>query len=264
MKFALINNQKTLPCKGAIGTCPNCGSIVIAKCGDIKIDHWAHKSLRKCDQWWENETAWHRKWKGHFETDWQEYIFKDEVTGEKHIADVRSEHGLVVEFQHSFINAAERNSREAFYKKMIWVVDGTRLKRDFERFYKSMQDFRTTQTKGVYWVNDPEESFPNNWLNSKVPVIFDFKGTEEIYDPKDIRHYLFYLFPKETYGRYLVVFVERDFIINGIKTDEFFKSKKEPAKVEQPALVTKPNEVRKESQYYYDIRKGKHVKRTRW
>lgn len=263
MKYALINNQKTQPGKGATGTCPNCGSVVIAKCGDIKIDHWAHKGLRKCDTWWENETAWHRKWKGQFESDWQEYIFKDEVTGEKHIADVRSEHGLVVEFQHSFINATERNSREAFYKKMIWIVDGTRLKKDFERFSKGLQNFRTTETRGAYWVNDPEESFPNNWLNSKVPVIFDFKGTEEINEPKDIRHYLFYLFPKETYGRYLVVFVERDFIINGIKTDQFFKTKEELEKQSTPTIKNQSAVRQEVSPYFYDTSKGKFVKRRR-
>lgn len=60
-------------------TCPNYRSTLIAKYGDIKIDHWAHKSLRRCNTWWENETLWHRQWKGHFVTNWQEYIIKDEV-----------------------------------------------------------------------------------------------------------------------------------------------------------------------------------------
>ena len=37
-------------------------------------------------------------------------------------------HNLVIEFQHSHMDAQERTSREKFYKNMVWVVDGTRLK----------------------------------------------------------------------------------------------------------------------------------------
>ncbi len=50
------------------------------------------------------------------------------------MADVRTDKGLVIEFQHSYINPEERRQRENFYKNMIWIVDGTRLQRDFPRF----------------------------------------------------------------------------------------------------------------------------------
>jgi hypothetical protein len=26
------------------------------KCGQLKVWHWAHRSTRSCDPWWENET----------------------------------------------------------------------------------------------------------------------------------------------------------------------------------------------------------------
>ena len=51
MKFALHNNQRKeaeTNLKGAL--CPVCKAKVIAKCGDVKIHHWAHKTKRKCDQ----------------------------------------------------------------------------------------------------------------------------------------------------------------------------------------------------------------------
>jgi competence protein CoiA len=131
MKFALVDNIKLEATEGLKGICPSCGSELIAKCGAVKMNHWAHKGTRNCDLWWENETEWHRTWKNNFSTDWQEIILIDEISGEKHIADIRTIHGLVIEFQHSHIDPVERTKREKFYKNMVWVVDGTRLKRGY-------------------------------------------------------------------------------------------------------------------------------------
>ncbi len=135
MKFALVNGEKAeAQPEMRRGTCLYCQSETIAKCGDERIEHWAHKSKVSCDLWWENETEWHRAWKNHFPKEWQEYIHTDPVTGEKHIADIKTDKGLVIEFQHSSIKSDEIKSREAFYKNMVWVVDGTRLKKDYPRF----------------------------------------------------------------------------------------------------------------------------------
>ena len=95
---------------------------MIAKCGEIKIWHWAHKSRRHCDHWWENETEWHRAWKGLFPDHWQEVVQEDE-NGVRHIADVKTDQGWVIEFQHSLIKPEERRSRDAFYSKLVWLVD---------------------------------------------------------------------------------------------------------------------------------------------
>src|SRR6187549_789206 len=101
MKFALVDNNKTEAIEGAKGICPICDSEVIARCGKVKINHWAHKAIRNCDPWWEPETEWHRSWKNNFPAEWQEYSFIDEQTGEKHIADIHTNDRLVMEFQHS-------------------------------------------------------------------------------------------------------------------------------------------------------------------
>src|SRR6267142_346180 len=105
--------------------CPVCGTAMIAKCGDIKVRHWAHLGRRTCDHWWEPETVWHRDWKNHFPLSWQERIHSSE-NGEKHIADVKTGRGVVLEFQHSFLHSNERESREKFYPKLVWVVDALR------------------------------------------------------------------------------------------------------------------------------------------
>jgi competence CoiA-like predicted nuclease len=129
MQFALIENEKVTPAPGLHGTCPGCGSVMIAKCGKHRLWHWAHKGERSCDPWWETETRWHRTWKNYFAREWQEVIQRDQ-TGEKHIADVRTSDGMVIELQHSHMKPEERIARENFYRNMVWVVDGTRLASD--------------------------------------------------------------------------------------------------------------------------------------
>jgi competence protein CoiA len=175
MKFALINGEKTEATKGARGFCPSCGSELIARCGEVKVNHWAHKGNRNCDPWWENETDWHRYWKGQFPDDWQEVIHRDDK-GEKHIADVKTDRDWVIEFQHSYIKPEERHSRESFYKKLIWVVDGARRKRDRDQFSKALNSgslvkvyphMRRIFADGCVLLQE--------WLSSESRVFFDFR-----------------------------------------------------------------------------------------
>ena len=196
MKFALVDNNKTEATKGAKGICPCCDSELTAKCGPVRINHWAHKKDSNCDPWWENETVWHRSWKNNYPDDFQEIPLPDEQTGEKHIADVRTSHDLVIEFQHSHIDPQERTSREIFYNNMVWIVDGTRLKKDYPRFLKGKNDLRRTNKQGYFIVDFPDECFPSSWLESPVPVIFDFLGMESIDDLNDLRNNLYCLYPK--------------------------------------------------------------------
>ncbi|MGJ8530101.1 competence protein CoiA [Maritalea sp.] len=136
MKFALVNDIRQDPLPKLKGICANCGSEMVSKCGRVKVWHWAHKGREHCDPWWENETQWHRDWKNQFPTEWQEVSHIDPVTGEKHIADVKTPHGLAIEFQHSPIKAEERQSREKFYGDLIWIVDG--LRNDLTKAYFDM------------------------------------------------------------------------------------------------------------------------------
>jgi competence protein CoiA len=58
-----------------------------------------------------------------FSSTWFEESFHTGLNGEKHIADVKTKHGVTVEFQHSFLPGTERLSREPFCPKLTWVVD---------------------------------------------------------------------------------------------------------------------------------------------
>ena len=184
MRFALSNNERIEPSKGAKGLCPCCGSELVARCGEIKRHHWSHK--KKCDDhWWENETEWHRNWKNKFPKEWQEIIQRDE-SGEKHIADVKTGSGWTIEFQHSPISKEERDSRDYFYNKLIWIVDGTRRKTDIEQFDNLIYHASNISNEPfILRVFDEEtlDRFRLNqeWGSSKSLVLFDFGKSEVRY-----------------------------------------------------------------------------------
>lgn len=181
MKLAMVNGEKREPEKGLLGACIGCGNPMIPKCGPIKIWHWAHKSECECDHWWENETPWHRVWKDHFPKENQEIRQKDKVTGEWHIADVKTTRDFILEFQHSFLNSSERHSRNKFYgEKLVWIVDGLKRQRDksqFDLFLKNA--FPLHQDSPILKLHPflNECRILEEWSECNVPVIFDF-GSE--------------------------------------------------------------------------------------
>ena len=262
MKFALVDNNRIEATKGFKGICPSCGSELIAKCGTIKINHWAHKGTCNCDPWWESETEWHRTWKNNFSVEWQECILTDDRTGEKHIADIRTIHADIIEFQHSHIDPIEQTKRERFYKKMIWVVDCTRLKRDCSRFLKGRENFRSTVKPNIFSTTFPHESFPSNWLSCSVPVIFDFKGTDEDIEPNDWRNFLYILAPNLNTRESFVGISTRESFIKSMISGDFLNSKPQPERqLNKTQLPNTPGIQQRNSQYVYD--RGRFVKRRR-
>jgi len=131
MKYSLVNGIKQEPTPKNKGFCIFCGGATTAKCGKQKVWHWAHDSKQMCDSWWENETPWHRQWKNYFPKHNQEVIHYDVLTGEKHIADVKTDNNLVIEFQNSPMNQVELESRENFYGAMVWIINGEKFRDNF-------------------------------------------------------------------------------------------------------------------------------------
>ena len=223
MKFAFINGKRTEATKGGKGICRSCGSELVAKCGEVKVNHWAHKGRRNCDPWWENESEWHRSWKGQFPNDWQEIIHHDD-NGEKHVADVKTQNGYVLEFQHSYLNPEERRSRNAFYRPLVWIVNGTRRKTDKLQFQKVLEESSTVLREPlIKRVRFPDECrLLKEWHDGDALVFFDFQETKE---PK--QSMLWFLFPMiETNEAYISLFSRQKFIElhNENKFDEDRKS----------------------------------------
>ncbi|MBI1332872.1 MAG: hypothetical protein GC165_08330 [Armatimonadetes bacterium] len=118
MQYAVTRDgEKIEAVKDVEAFCPICLEPVLARCGRIKIHHWAHVADLDCDSWTEPETEWHRAWKTIFDP-----CFVEVPMG-PHRADIQNESGLVVELQNSSISPAEILERERFYGNMVWVVN---------------------------------------------------------------------------------------------------------------------------------------------
>ena len=102
--------------------------------------------------------------------------------GEKHIADVKTDRGWFIEFQHSYLKPEERRARDAFYRRVIWVVDGTRRKRDAAQLLNAWNE-------GVPIGSSPllRKAFSDNctllreWAGSNTPIFFDLGEAERLW-----------------------------------------------------------------------------------
>lgn len=183
MKFAESQGERFEAQPGKSAACSVCGASVIAKCGDHKAWHWSHRGVRNCDPWWEPETDWHRGWKNRFPSTWQE-IIRNAESGEKHVADVMTDGGVVLEFQHSAIRREEREAREAFYKNMVWVVDGLRRVRDRPHFFSALGLGKIAAANPMtIGLIAKSSALIRDWRSSTMPVFFDFGDTTQADDP---------------------------------------------------------------------------------
>lgn len=193
LRYALVDGVMTIPFHDAKnhsvhGECPFCHGEVFSKCGDERIHHWAHKSGVECDKWWENKTGWHIDWQDQFPPQWRERRIESKVDKQWHIADIYTDYDVVLEFQHSHLDALEIEKREKFYsahtREMLWVVDSMRLKGDAERFFNNYKKFskvipisqRVNFPIRYISQGDAKNIFPVNWLNGRQAIFFDFRG----------------------------------------------------------------------------------------
>ena len=193
MRLALVDGIRTEPAPNLRGKCCLCGDDMIAKCGQYVRWHWAHKARYTCDPWQESESDWHRYWKDAFPADCQEVVHVDDKTHEKHIADVKTPGGFVVEVQHSPIADHEVLSRERFYENMIWIVDARHLD---GWFYVGMSHDLASCSPMMYQVEWRGTSrLLEKWSNSGVHVYFDVMNSATELEGNDGK--LWFL-PRET------------------------------------------------------------------
>lgn len=217
MKFALVDEKKVEAKKGVKGFCQVCGSEMIPKICEKKADHWAHKSKKNCDHWWENEKEWHRSWKNEFPEDWQEIVHFDQA-GEKHVADVKTNTGLVVEFQHSYLNPEERRSRNDFYKNIIWLVDGTRRPTDIQQFETVLKESSCILEKPMTRrVSFPEECrLISEWADLGSFVFFDFNK-----DGQNQQDVLWFVLPSIILGEVYISWMPKSDLVRLINKGQF-------------------------------------------
>lgn len=131
MIWAIKDNKRIRASPKEKANCPICNKELIAKCGTIKIWHWAHQSNKECDIWYEHESNWHINWKNEFPKEQQEILIKKE--NKYHIADIKTKTGKIIELQASPISLIEIKEREEFYgENMIWLLNGQTIGKNFE------------------------------------------------------------------------------------------------------------------------------------
>ena len=220
MQYAIVGtNKHQKPTQGVKGICPVCGEQLVAKCGKIRIHHWAHSAKSEC-KYKENKGEWHVNWQNKFPEDWQEVLMINQENNEKNLADIRTPSGFVLEFQHSHIKIDELQAREDFYKDMAWVVDGLTSKR-MTSYFAEKCDQKDILTH--FSIDNWEyENYFKIWCHAETPVFYDFydeknpKENKEFYDEKN---------PKENkeWQKYLYVCVSHKY--NGLS--RFYSIKRE-------------------------------------
>lgn len=128
IRYANVNGEPKGAARGMKGICPGCEKPLIAKCGEIRIHHWAHQRKIDCDPWWEPITQWHIDWQDQFPQDWREKVIRKEKCKEYHRADIYTPYGLTIEFQYSKLSLEQIENRNNFYEKLIWVVNAEQFK----------------------------------------------------------------------------------------------------------------------------------------
>ena len=170
MQYSTVNGHRVLPFPKGRGVCDMCGAETLAKCGEKVMWHWAHKSKKDCDPWWENETEWHRNWKSEFPEGFREIVFECPETGEKHRADIVTDKGMVLEIQNSPISLEELRSREAFYKNLVWIVNGMKFKSGFHIWEAMLPDSQNGSFEDiVFFGSKTKHSCSTFWRKSENP-----------------------------------------------------------------------------------------------
>lgn len=160
MLYATLNGEKIEACPRTKAICPLCERQVYSKCGEVNVWHWAHLKDESCDSWYEPETEWHKNWKLIFGKDNSEIVISKE--GVRHIADIFTKSGVVIELQNSPIQRPIIRRRENFYaEKMLWVINGINFKHNF--FIESPHYIFHSSGRKEYPPAKDEQSFSWDW-----------------------------------------------------------------------------------------------------
>ena len=88
---------------------------------------------------------------------------------------ISSEKGYYIEVQHSSISDEEKTDRERFYKDLVWVIDGSRRKRDYKKFFQYAGFWMLWPLEETQQLLFHKNAFPAEWEYRPVPVIFDWR-----------------------------------------------------------------------------------------
>ncbi|MBQ7703455.1 MAG: hypothetical protein IJT40_03675, partial [Firmicutes bacterium] len=213
--------------------CQCCNEKVILKKGGHNRAHFAHRVNTNCKYDAKNSMSpWHIRMQEYFPVNQREVLFTDELTGEKHIADVFvPDSNTVIEFQHSAIKDDEFLARTVFHvqngRRIVWVFDEAakspvegdlgRLRPDDlwgGSFPYRGRDFRWQRQPRKCIQKGPEILYNHNWENYAV---FIYSGVED-------GDYLHRIIGQECSYEYVTLSVHTILMSKDMDVEDFFRS----------------------------------------
>lgn len=173
--------------------CPQCNRLLIAKRGELKIWHWAHKSQEQPCDYGAGETEWHLRWKAAFvQLGWfveraYEVDHPDHL-GKRFVFDAVKGHGRtatdVYEFVHSLSESYVSKSRAVAADgiNLTWILDGSmfvsphrlllsdKISRRYRKFLKPKALALAEQLSGKVFVHFGNRLWFQMALNTWYPV----------------------------------------------------------------------------------------------
>lgn len=105
---------------GETAYCPECEDMLLPKCGDQVVHHFAHTSIASACRY-RNETRWHAA----FKMCWNPGCVEIERGNCR--ADVLKPDGTAIEFQNSPIEQHEIDRRHRVFANVVWVLNTRKL-----------------------------------------------------------------------------------------------------------------------------------------
>ena len=93
------------------------------------------------------------------------------------------------------MNIEEQYSREQFYKNMIWVIDAKKYYDKFKQNINLLEHCKSNKNYFYMKIDSFElqkNCFPQRWIDSSVPVVFDF-GIQDDLEDNDYNYYVAFL-----------------------------------------------------------------------
>lgn len=255
--YAIVNGVRThisAATRMQHGICPVCGAELVARKGKFRAAHWWHVNGRRCDSWYQPKGPWHRYWQNMFPEDWQEVVLERMVDGQfvRHIADIRTKGGIVVEVQYSPISIESINEREHFYENMLWIVNMRRVESDLwlETHIKRTEHLIEKNSVRTWVLDDSELMMQQKWCYAHKPVVFDFDG---FFDRPESEKSLVCLLPQgDMFKERVCVEVERKRLIALLRkgcVGQLFRQWKEMSSdIIELYRIDKENRMREESE----------------
>ena len=140
---------------------------------------------------------------------------------------------------------------------MVWIVDGTRRKRDFKHFIEAFEYnniWRIGENSSLWVLEYGHNYLPKEWQHSQVPVMFDFKGlldrNEEGYDIVSKRNPLWCLLPITGQNMNVLFKFDRNKLVEMVKGGGFVFKYQEIIKIVNQAIQYR-HYYRRRLGYYY-------------